>query len=92
MYDEKRVAQLTPIRTAIENTKLPLVRARKLYGILGAVEVQIEDGGDSPEVNDLLIKALRHAIIFQIDQEQRKVVLVALDRFITAEKMRQKGR
>ena len=92
MYDEKRVAQLTPIRTAIENTKLPLIRARKLFGILNAVEMQIEDGGDSPEVNDLLIQALRGAIIFHLDQEQRKVVLMALDRFVTAEKMRQKGR
>ena len=58
-YDEARVARLKPIEAEIEKLALPPVRLRKLNGIRNALEVQIEDGGDSPEVNRLLLDALR---------------------------------
>ena len=52
-YDRARVAQLSPIETEIKKLNLPLIRFRKLNGILGAIEMQIEDGGDNPEVKKL---------------------------------------
>ena len=88
MYDEKRVAQLKPIRTAIENAGLPLIRMRKLMGILGALEMQIEDGGDSAEVTDLLVQALRAATLHQLGQEQGQSIQAAIDRFVALEKER----
>ncbi len=58
-YDQVRVTRLKPISAAVEQLGLPRNRKRKLRGILNALEMQIEDGGDSHEVNDLLLKALR---------------------------------
>ena len=50
-YDEARVAQLEPIETELVKLGLPLVRFRKISGILNALEMQIEDGGDNPQVS-----------------------------------------
>jgi hypothetical protein len=82
------VAQLEPIRTEIEKLELPLIRFRKLNGILGALEMQIEDGGDSPTVNQLLLNALQAGILHQVSQRQALEVLQAIDAFERAEAKR----
>lgn len=84
-YDEARAAQLKPIRAAIEKLGLPPVRLRKLYGLCNAMELQIEDGGDSPEVNRLLLDALRAGILHQVSERQAQAVLQAIDVFERAE-------
>ncbi len=71
-YERKRVAQLAPIQAEIEKLGLPLVRLRKLNGIRNALEMQIEDGGDSPEVNKLLLDALRAGILHQVNRRQAR--------------------
>src|SRR5213076_2750272 len=58
-YDRARVARLAPIRAAVDALALAPQRQRKLAGLLNAIEMQVEDGGDSPEVNALLLDALR---------------------------------
>jgi hypothetical protein len=84
-YDEARVARLRPIEAAIAKLRLPMLRARKLGVILSALEVQIEDGGDSPEVNRLLLAALRAAIHHQVDERHAAAALRAIDVFAQAE-------
>ena len=58
-HDPARVAGLRPIGAAIERLRLPPNRQRKVLSILSALEVQIEDGGDSPTVNEHLLAAAR---------------------------------
>ena len=84
-YDEARVARLKPIGAEIEKLGLPLVRLRKLNGIRNALEMQIEDGGDSPEVNRLLLDALRAGVLHQVSEPQARAVLQAIDAFEQAE-------
>jgi hypothetical protein len=80
-YDARRVARLAPLRAAITQVPLPLLRSRKLQGILNALEMQIEDGGDSPEVNRLLLDALRAGVRHQLDETAARPVLDAIERF-----------
>ena len=80
-YDEARVAQLKPIRAAIEALGLPVVRKRKLFGILNALEIQIEDGGDSPDVNRHLLAALREGVIHQVGEKRARPVLARIRDF-----------
>jgi tetratricopeptide (TPR) repeat protein len=87
-YDRARVDQLKPIRAEVEKLGLPLIRLRKLNGILGGLEMQIEDGGDSPEVNKLLLEALRAGILHQVDERQARAALQAIDTFAQAEAKR----
>jgi len=87
-YDRARVDQLSPIETEIKKLNLPLVRFRKLNGILGAVEMQIEDGGDNPEVNKLLLDALRAGVLHQVNRRQARGTLRAIDAFEQAEAKR----
>jgi hypothetical protein len=87
-YDRARVAQLAPLRAELLKLGLPLIRFRKLNGILGALEMQIEDGGDSPEVNKRLLDALRAGIDHQVGPRQGHVALQAIDAFEQAEARR----
>lgn len=80
-YDGARVALLRPVEAAIGDLKLPLIRLRKLNGILNALTMQIEDGGDSREVNRLLLDALRAAVRHQADDRAAQGVLRAIDAF-----------
>lgn len=80
-YDRPRVEQLLPIKTALETLGLPLLRLRKLKGIVNALEMQIEDWGDSPEVNRLLLDALRAALRFQVTEQQARPMLQAIEAF-----------
>src|SRR5207253_10137884 len=77
--DQTRVARLQPIEKAIERLRLPPGRARKLVAVLSALEVQIEDGGDSPEANRFLLEALRAGVRHQVDEGPARAVLRAID-------------
>ncbi|MBP7960846.1 MAG: hypothetical protein KBG20_11205 [Caldilineaceae bacterium] len=92
MHDEKRVAHLAPIRAAIESKRIPLIRVRKLNGILNALEMQLEEGGDSPEVNDLLVEALRRVVVFHLGPDEARPILTAIARFSVVEKKRRPNR
>ncbi len=87
-YDRARVAQLSPIKTEIKKLNLPLIRVRKLNGICSAIEMQIENGGDSPEVNKLLLDALRAGILHQVNRRQARHALRAIDAIEQAEAKR----
>jgi hypothetical protein len=89
-YDERRVAQLQPIKDAVGRLGLPLLRLRKILGILNALTMQVEDGGDSPQVNTLLLDALRAVLHHQVPGAgmQLESVLRAIDTFEQAEAQR----
>jgi len=87
-YDKARVARLKPVHTAVERLGLPPNRKRKLFGILNALEMQIEDGGDSPEVNDLLLDALRASALHQVRRKKAKPLMDAVDVFSRVESER----
>jgi hypothetical protein len=89
--DYARLNTFKPVKQAVEALNLPPLRFRKLNGILGALTMQIEDGGDSPEVNELLVKALHAAVIFQVGEESAKPFLEALARFEQSETLRLRG-
>jgi len=80
-YDRARVARLRLIDAAVDQLGLPLLRLRKLKGILNALEMQVEDDGDSPEVNRLLLDALRAALRHQLPEPQVRPVLKSIDDF-----------
>ncbi len=86
--DRARLNTFKPVDQAVEALNLPPLRQRKLNGILGAITMQIEDGGDSPEVNELLVKALRSAIVFQVGEDAASSLLEAIARFEQAENLR----
>lgn len=90
--DRARLNTFKPVDQAVEALNLPPLRQRKLNGILGAITMQIEDGGDSPEVNELLVKALRAAVIFQVGEESAKPFIEALARFEQSEALRLRGK
>ena len=90
--DRARLNTLKPVDQAVEALRLPPLRQRKLNGILNALTMQIEDGGDSPEVNELLVKALRAAIIFEVGEAVAKSALEALARFEQSEAARLRGK
>lgn len=90
--DRARLNTLKPVKQAVEVLSLPPLRQRKLNGILNALTMQIEDGGDSPEVNELLVKALRAAVIFQVGEESAKPFIEVLTRFEQSEALRLRGK
>ena len=85
-YNEIRVLQLKPLGKALSALSLPPARQRKLMPIFNALVMQVEDGGDCPEVNEILIQALRIGVLHQVDQAQAKSVLSALDVVLQKEK------
>jgi tetratricopeptide (TPR) repeat protein len=89
-YDEARVARLEPIKIEIGKLGLPFLRLRKLNGILNTLEMQIEDGGDHPEVNDLLLEALREGVKHQVGKNRARSTLRAIDTFHAEETERWK--
>ena len=50
--------------------------------------MQIEDGGDSPDVNHLLLDALRAAVIHQVGEDGAEPVLRAIEVFRQIEAQR----
>lgn len=87
-YDPARVAKLKPVQEAIEDMQLPPIRVRKLNAITNALEMQIEDGGDAPEINNCLLEALRLAVIHQVGGQRGTAVLLAIDEFEQKESLR----
>ncbi|TAK34638.1 MAG: hypothetical protein EPO21_09030 [Chloroflexota bacterium] len=87
-YDKARVGQLRPVHQAVERLQLLPLRLRQIGGILNALTMQIEAGGDSPEVNRLLLDALRAAVRHQADEHKAGTVLRAIDAFEQAEAKR----
>ncbi len=87
-YDPARVAQFDPVKAAIQGLGLPPIRVRKLNGIVNAIVMQIEDGGDSPEVDNLLLDALRAAAIHQVGESAAAPVLRAIEAFQQTEAKR----
>jgi len=83
--DRARVQRTDPIAREISRLGLPLIRQRKLNGILNALMMQVEDGGDSPEVNRMLLDALREDLRHQVGEHQARAVLRAIDAFEEAE-------
>jgi hypothetical protein len=83
--DETRLDRLKPVQLAIEALGLPSVRFRKLNGLLNALAMQIEDGGDHPDVNELLLAALKVGVRHQVGAEAAQPVLDTLDTFAQAE-------
>lgn len=90
--DYARLNTFKPVEKAVEALNLPPLRFRKLNGVLNALTMQIEDGGDSSEVNELLVKALRAAIIFQVGEAVAKSALDALAQFEQSEALRLRGK
>lgn len=84
-YDTARVARLDPVARALNALKLPPAGDRKLGTILNALEMQIEDGGDHPEVNRLLIEALRAGVRHYVSERRARRVFAALDDLEAAE-------
>ncbi len=84
-YSRARAQLADPVRRELEKLKLPLIHLRKLNGILNALVMQIEDGGDHPEVNRLLIQALRRAVQHQVDNQQGEAALNAIDQLEQAD-------
>jgi hypothetical protein len=84
-YDKARLAQIAPVQAAIQALGLPPLRQRKLNGVLNALIMQIEDGGDSPAVNELLLEALQTAVLHQVGAARGTAVLQAIERFAQAE-------
>jgi tetratricopeptide (TPR) repeat protein len=85
-YDRQRVARLQPIKDVVSRLGLPPLRRRKITGILNALEMQIEDGGDAPDVNALLLDALRAVLRHRVAGAQLAVALQALDAWERAER------
>lgn len=83
--DRARAVRTDPIVREISNLGLPLIRQRKLNGILNAIMMQIEDGGDSPEVNRLLLDALREGLRHQVGEPRARAALRSIDAFEEAE-------
>ena len=84
-YDRARVDTLEPVRQAIEHLGLPFIQLRRLTGILNALTMQVEFRGDSPEVNQLLLDALRTALHHQVGEQRARAVLQAITVFEQAE-------
>jgi hypothetical protein len=79
------VAAFDAVEKAIETLGIPLYRARKLGGIRNAIEMQIEDGGDSPVVNDLLLDALCAAVVHQVGEAAAAPAIRAVETFRKSE-------
>lgn len=84
-YDEERVENLEAVSAAIANLRPRMDAAHKLFGILNAIETQIEEGGDSPAVNSLLLDALRAAIRHLLGEAEGARALRAVDEFAAQE-------
>jgi hypothetical protein len=76
------------MEAAIQSLRLPLIRQRKLSALCNALEMQVEDGGDHPEVNALLAAALRWAALHQVSAAQAAPLLRAIDEFEGQERER----
>ena len=63
MYDHAAVEALQEVRRVVEQLG-PAILFRKLYGVLNAIEMQIEDGNYRSEALIRLGEALREVAVF----------------------------
>ncbi len=82
MYNEKGVEYLGEVKSVVESfgTRLSF---RKLYGILNAIGMQIEDYQYSLEAVRHLGKALEEtAILYQVHKQDREKLGEAFEKFL----------
>lgn len=71
MYNKKAVEDLGEVRAVVESFGAS-IRFRKLYGILNAIEMQVEEDPCSIEVVRYLGKASGEtAVMYQVDKKSR---------------------
>jgi hypothetical protein len=87
MYNQAGVDALDAVRAVVASFGVPLL-FRKLYGILNAMEMHVEETPYSVEALQHLGKALEAtARLYQVDQQQRTQLARALATFFrTVEK------
>ncbi len=83
MYNEKGIEALSEVKSVVESFGMHL-SFRKLYGILNAIGMQIEDYEYSIEAVRHLGKALEEtAVLYQVDKQGRAKLVEAFETFIS---------
>jgi hypothetical protein len=77
--------QIKAVGDAVEQSGEPVIRYRKVNGILNALAMQVEDGGDNPAVASHLLEALEVAVRAYVSGPAAADVLVAVEALRTAE-------
>ena len=84
-FNEDRLAEFSVMRTVVNALRIPLMRQRNLISILNAIEVQLEGGGDNPDVNEYLLRALQAAVRHEVSDGRETAVLQAINSFAKGE-------
>jgi len=74
-YNKAGVKALDNVKEVVESFDLPLIKARKFYGILNAIEMQIEDY----EYADDVVKALDKSLLALTEQHASEVQYAELE-------------
>jgi hypothetical protein len=80
--------QIQAIHKALEQSGEPVMRYRKVNGILNALAMQLEDGGDHPAVVAHLLDALEAALRAYVSGPAVSNVLLAVEALRKAETQR----
>ncbi len=82
-YNKAGVRALENVKEVVESFRLPLIKARKFYGILNAIEMRIEDHGYTDDVVralDVSLLALAEQHASQAQRAQLEGVLTEFER------------
>jgi hypothetical protein len=79
---------IAAVRNAAEQSGEPLLRYRKVNGILNALAMQVEDGGDDPAVVVHLLDAFEAAVRAHVSQPAAADVLLSVQALRNAETQR----
>lgn len=82
------LAKIDAVRAAAEQSGEPLLRYRKINGVLNALAMQVEDGGDDPAVVAHLLDALESAVLAYVSEPAAADVLLAVQALRNAETQR----
>ena len=77
-YNKAGVKALENVKEAVGSFGLPLIKARKFYGILNAIEMQIEDYGHTDDV----VKALDRSLLALAEQHASQAQCADLERVL----------
>ena len=77
--------QIKAIQNAVEQSGEPVMRYRKVNGILNALAMQVEDGGDNPAVVAHLLETLEAAVRAYVSGPAAADVLLAVEALRKAE-------
>ena len=80
-FDENRLAEFKVVKTAVKQLQLPPIRQRNLISIMNAIEVQLEGGGSSPDVETHLLRALQAAVRHEVVEGKETAVVQAINSF-----------